>query len=174
MTGLGPLNKKVSTILAFHFVLFFLIPYIPRNILLLTDLILVRLVLLAVLISSAYISPLVAVSTFVLLSLVFVERNKAKMRHLERVMSQSTPESPAIESIETPPTAPAQPAFDEPSVRSHSFMPQPDSGDNSFAPVAESLNQKIPLPTEGSNDGSQKAINQLFRYIDPTPAQLPP
>jgi hypothetical protein len=174
MSGLGPINKKVSTILAFHFVLFFLIPYIPHTILLLTDLILVRLVLLAILISSAYISPLVAVSTFVLLSLVFVERNKVKMRRLERAMSQSTPESPAIESIETPETAPVQPAFDEPSVRSHPFMPQPDSGDNSFAPVAESLNQKIPLPTEGSNDGSKKAINQLFRYIDPTPAQLPP
>lgn len=168
----GVTTKEIN-LLALHFIAFFLIPYLPRAILILTDNILVRLVLLAGLISAAYVSPIVAVATFVLIALLFVERNKAKMTHLKAAMEQSTPESEAIAEIVTPETAPEQPEFDTPSVRSHPYMPQNDSGDNGFEPVAESMNQKQPLPTEGSNDGVDKAISQLFGWVNPDPAQAP-
>jgi hypothetical protein len=166
--------QREINILIVHVLLFLAIPYLPRKVLILTDNILVRLALLAILISAAYVGPIVAISTFIVIAFLFIERNKRKMHMLERKMAQSTPESPAIESIETPETAPAQPVFDTPVVESHAFMPQNDSGSDAFAPVAESMNQKIPLPTEGSNDGSQKAINQLFRWVNPTPAQEGP
>jgi hypothetical protein len=168
------INKRVSTLIGLHVLLFFLIPYLPRSVLILTDNILIRLALLAAIIAAAYVSPLVAVSTFIVIAFLFIERNKVKIHHLEKVMQQSTMDSPAIESIQTPETAPEQPAFDIPIVDSVPFMPQNDSGDDSFAPVAETINEKVPLPTEGSNDGSRKAINQLFSWVNPTPAQSPP
>jgi hypothetical protein len=168
------LGKKESMMLSIHFVLFFLIPYLPRGLLLLVDTIIVRILLLAILISSAYVSPLNAIATFIVIALLFIERNKVKMQQLQEIMSQSTPDSPAIQEIQTPETAPEQPEFQSASIESHPFMPQDDSGDNSFYPVAETLNQKQPLPTEASNDGSQKAIEQLFEWVNPNPVQAPP
>lgn len=173
MTDLPRMTQKETVLLGLHFLAIFLIPYLPRSVLILTDNILVRLALLAGLVSSAYISPINAVATFVVIAMLFVERNNIKMRHLERAMQQSGPDSPAIESIQTPDTAPEQPAFTQPTVRGIPFMPQADSGDDSFAPVAESMNQKQPLPTEGSNDGSEKAIEQLFSWVKPDLAQAP-
>ena len=173
MTDLPRMTQKETVLLGLHFLAIFLIPYLPRSVLILTDNILVRLALLAGLVSSAYVSPINAVATFVVIAMVFVERNNIKMRHLERAMQQSGPDSPAIESIQTPDTAPEQPAFQQPIVRGMPFMPQNDSGDDSFAPVSESMNQKQPLPTEGSNDGSEKAIEQLFSWVKPDLAQAP-
>jgi hypothetical protein len=89
------------------------------------------------------------------------------MQVLQTAMSQSTMDSPAIESIQTPETAPEQPEFEKPVSSSIPFMPQPDAGDDMFAPVAESLNEKTPLPTEGSNDGVAKAISQLYTWVNP-------
>ena len=171
MTDLPRLTKGQITFLVGHLIAFCIVPYLPRSILLLTDTLIVRLALLAFLIQSAYINPLTGIASFILIAFIFIERNKAKMHHFEQVMSQSTMDSPAIQSIETPETAPEQPIFDTPIVESHPFMPQNDSGDDRFAPVAESMNAKQPLPTESSQDGSQKAIEQLFGWVNPTPAQ---
>ncbi len=173
MVDLPRMTQKETMILGLHFLAIFLIPYLPRSILILTDNIFVRVGLLAGLIRSAYISPVNAVASFVVIAMLFVERNNMKMRHLERAMQQSGPDSPAIQSIETPDTAPEQPPFEQPTIRGMPFMPQEDSGDDSFAPVAESMNQKQPLPTEGSNDGSEKAIEQLFSWVKPELAQAP-
>lgn len=167
------LTKRETMLLGIHFILFFIIPYLPRSILILTDFLLVRLGLLALLILSAYTSPINAIATFVLIALLFIERNRVKMSHMEKLMSQSYPDSEAIVSIQTPPTAPTQPAFEVPEVDSHPFMPQEDSGDNSFEPVAESINGKKPLPTEGSQDGVQVAIDQLFKWVNPNAVQAP-
>jgi hypothetical protein len=158
-------------ILFFHFVLFFLLPYIPREIIVMTDMLAVRIVLLAILFYSATVSPIIAITTFIVIALVFVERNKVKMNRLQAAMSQSTPESPAIAEIQTPETAPVQPEFLQPEVDSYPFMPQDDSGSDSFSPVAESMNEKQPLPTEPSNDGSKKAIDVLYKWVNPNLVQ---
>jgi hypothetical protein len=170
-TDLLQLTKKQTTVLLAHLIALFAIPHLPRSVLILTDNILVRVALLAVLVQSAYINPLTGIASFIVLAFLFIERNRIKLRHFETVMSQSTMDSPAIQSIETPETAPEQPRFDTPIVESHPFMPQDDSGDDTFAPVAESINAKQPLPTEPSQDGSQKAIDQLFGWVNPAPAQ---
>lgn len=174
MVEIPRISKRETTLLAGHFVMFFLIPYIPRQILLLSDTIIVRLILLALLISSAYVSPIVAIATFIIIALIFVERNKHKMMNLESAMQQSTPESPAIEEIQSPETAPEQPPFERPIEKGIPFMPNDETGDNSFAPVDKSMNEKIPLPTEESNQGSQKAIQQLYEWVNPELAQQGP
>lgn len=167
------LKTREIPLLAGAFVAFFLIPYLPRSLLVLTDLFVVRIALLVGLICVAYVSPLVAVAYFTVLALLFIERNKTKMMQLERAMQQSSPEDEAIQSIETPATAPPQPAFTVPGIKGMPFMPQADSGENTFQAVAPTINQKQPLPTEGSNDGSQKAIHQLFEWVNPNLAQAP-
>lgn len=139
----------------------------------LTDLLVVRLALLAGLIAVAYINPVVAIAAFVVLAMLFIERNKIRMQTLKQAMQQSTMDSPAIASIVTPDTAPPQPPFENPEIGLHQFMPQADSGDDSFRPIAATIDEKQPLPTEGSNDGSQKAIHQLFEWVNPNLAQAP-
>lgn len=166
-----PALTKETTVLVGLIVALFLIPYVPGVLLMLVDNVIVRLALLFGLVSVAYVSPMSAMVGFIVVAMLFIERNKHKMYQLRRAMQQSDMSSPAIESIVTPPTAPYQPPFEEPEKDYHSFFPQEDSGDNSFAPVAESQDHKQPLETEGSNDGSQKAIQQLFEWVNPDAAQ---
>lgn len=168
-----PALTRETTVLVGLIVALFLIPYVPGTLLMLVDNMIVRLALLVGLIYVAYISPLSAMVAFIVVAMLFIERNKHKVFQVRRAMQQSTPDSPAIESIVTPPTAPYQPPFEEPEKDYHSFFPQEDSGDNAFAPVAESQDHKQPLETEASNEGSQKAIQQLFEWVNPAPAQAP-
>lgn len=174
MSNLAGVSKREVGFLVSHFIMFFLIPYIPRKLLILTDNLLVRLVLLAWLVSSAYVSPLVAIATFIIIALLFVERNKYKVNHIQSMMELSSADSPAIQQIVSPPTAPPQPPFEDPSERSIPFMPQDDTGDDSFAPVDKTMNEKIPLPTEKSNEGVQKAIQQLYQWVNPNIVQEGP
>jgi len=165
MPDIPRFTKLETMILIGLLVILFVIPYIPADILLLTDLLLVRLVIVVGLLYLGYINPNITVIAFVGVCFVFIQRNRIKMNQLQVAMQQSTPESEAIMSIETPATAPSQPPFDTPSDSSMPFAPNEESGDNSFFPVAPSMNQKIPLPTE-SVKGSDKAIAQLFSSIN--------
>lgn len=168
--GLPPLTKE-ATLLVGLILAIFLIPSLPRGLLILLDNLLIRIALFLGLLSIASLSPMTAIVGFIVVAMLFIERNKYKVQQVKRSMEQSDETSPAIESIVTPETAPYQPPFRTPEVDSIDFFPQEDSGDNSFYPVAESQDHKQPLETEGSNDGSQKAINQLFSYIDPSAVQ---
>jgi len=168
MNDFPRLTKKETAVLVGIFVAFFLVPYLPVHVLILTDLFLVRLLLLLALVLVAYMNPLLAIAGFVLFALLFIERNKAKIRMLSSTLAASPEGTPseAVASIETPATAPEQPPFDIPEETSVPYMPSSDSGDNSFHPVAPSLNHKQPLPTE-TVDGSDKAIHQLFEWVNP-------
>ena len=161
---------KANVVLGLLVIAFFTVPFLPKPVLALSDLLLVRAALLALLIAIAYVSPVAAVLGLVVIALVFVQRNKQRMQVLNRAMQQSDEHSSAIEGIQTPETAPVQPPFDVPEVDSHPYSPQDDSGDNSFEPVGTSINSKHPLPTE-SADGSRFAIQQLFEWVNPTLAQ---
>jgi hypothetical protein len=161
---------KTKVVLGLLLLAFFAVPFLPHPVLVLSDLVVVRLALLVLLISIAYVSPVAAILGLLVIALVFIQRNKYRMKTLQRAMQQSDENSPAIEGIQTPETAPEQPPFDVPEVESHPYSPQDDSGDNSFAPVGDSINHKQPLPTE-SADGSRFAIQQLFEWVNPTLAQ---
>ena len=165
MPDIPTFTKLQTTILIALLVVIFLIPYIPADILLLTDLLLVRLVIVVGLLYLGCINPNMTVVAFIAICFVFIQRNTIKMKQLQVAMQQSTPESEAILSIESPITAPPQPSFDTPSDSSVPFAPNEETGDNSFSQVAPSMNQKIPLPTE-TVKGSDKAIEQLFSSVN--------
>jgi hypothetical protein len=164
--------KRHATILTTFVIIFVLIPYLPRQVLLLVDHILVRLVLVASLIATAYVSPVAAIAHFIVLAFLFIQRNKVKVHTLRRAMQQSDEESPAIANIVTPETAPYQPPFEEPTKEMHDYFPGEEAGDNSFHTVAPTQDTKQPLETETA-DGSSKAIEQLFEWVNPAPAQAP-
>jgi len=168
MSDFPRLSKKETAILVGIFVAFFLVPYLPVQLLILTDTFLVRLALLVALVFVAYMNPLLAIAGFVLFALLFIERNKVKLHLLSSTLASPPNGAPseAVASIETPATAPEQPPFDMPEEASVPFMPSSESGDNTFHPVAPSMDHKQPLPTE-TVDGSDKAIHQLFEWVNP-------
>lgn len=161
---------KEHTIIVGLVLAFFIIPFLPWQVLMLTDLFLVRFMLLACFLASTTVSPIVGILSLAVIGLLFIERNKTKMNYIKKLMQQSTPESPAIQSIVSPDTAPPQPAFETPVETSVSFFPKEDSGDNTFFPVADTLNEKKPLPTESAN-GARFAIEQSFGWVNPTLTQ---
>ena len=165
MSDFPRFNKSDLFILSCLIIAFVLIPYTPEQILSLTDSFLVRLLLLVLLIATVQLNPFITIASLVVLSLLFVERNKQKMQYLRMAMTPSNPESLAVSEIQTPSTAPIQPQFLKPSTNSIPFMPNEESGDDSFSPVAPSLNTKVPLPTESAS-GSTKAIQQLFTSVN--------
>lgn len=149
-------------------VVFFLVPYLPKSVLFLTDNLIVRILLLVSLIAAAKKNLSLGLLYFLVLANLFIQRNAQKVRQL--AMSLNTTENVAVDNIRTPPTAPVQPTFENPSAKTVPFMPDRESGDNTFNPVGESIDQKVVLPTE-TVDGSDKAIEQLFGWVNPTLAQ---
>lgn len=163
---------KDSTVLVILVLIFCIIPLLPNFILMLTDYLLIRVLLLIFFLSLANKSPLYAIVGLMSIAFLFIERNRVKLHNLRQSMEQSSEDSPAIQSIVTPETAPPQPVFDSSTGKSIPFSPQDDSGSNSFAPVAPTLNEKEALPTE-TTDGSQKAMYQLFQWVNPNLIQAP-
>jgi hypothetical protein len=168
------MNKRETSVLGGLFIAFVVIPYLPEGILLLADNILIRIALLAGLIAAAYVGPVAAIAAFAVVAYLYMQRNRAKLGQLTNAMNLTTnPLSPAIQSIESGQYAPPQPDFQPPLQTSMQYAPQDDSGSDEFHPVAATLNEKTPLPTEGSNDGVNKAISQLFEWVNPNLAQAP-
>jgi hypothetical protein len=149
---------------------FFCIPFLPWQVLMLSDLVLVRIILLVCFLAGVNKNPVVGILTLLVIGMLFIERNKVKVNYLRRTMQQSDSESPAIQSIVTPETAPEQPDFETPREDSVPFFPQNDAGDNHFYPVSSTINEKQPLQTESSN-GAKFAIRQLYNWVNPELAQ---
>ena len=158
-------RMKDNVLLACILASFLIIPFLPSQVLMLTDFIFVRVALLVLFLAAINISPQIGMLSLASIAFLFIERNKYKVRHLQSLMQQSTSDSPAIVAIQSPETAPEQPAFNTPVEKNISFSPQEDSGDNSFSPVERSMNQKEVLPTE-SADGSKFAIKQAFGWVN--------
>jgi hypothetical protein len=131
----------------------------------LTDNILVRIILLGLFLGAINISPQIGMLSLASISFLFIERNKRKVNQLKNIMQNSSSDSPAIKNIKSPETSPAQPAFNIPTQKNISFTPQEDSGDNSFKPVASSINQKVNLKTEPTN-GSRFVIEKSFGWVN--------
>jgi len=167
-----PHLTKETCVLLGLIVVFFLIPYLPSELLLVLDNVFVRIAVIVGLLALVHVSPLSSIAGFIVVALLFIQRNKAKINSVRRAMEQVQEPSPAIEEIVTPSTAPSQPDFEVPVKKYQDFFPKEESGDNTFAPVDESQDTKQPLPTETSS-GSQKAIQELFQWVDPKLAQAP-
>lgn len=158
-------RMKTNVLLVCILATFIIIPFLPWQVLMLTDFVLVRVVLLVLFLAAINISPQVGMLSLASIAFLFIERNKRKMKHIQNIMQNSSADSPAIASIETPETAPEQPAFNTPSETSVPFGPAAGSGDNTFNPVAETINQKEALKTEPTN-GSRFVVEKSFSWVN--------
>lgn len=147
--------KPVEVLLIVEVVLLFLIPFLPTSVLMLTDNIVVRALLLVLLLASSLAGPYVLLLTFIVILAIFGLRNQSKV-------SQIIP--PQMETISPVNFAPPlveieQPAPEEPATEAYDFAPQADTGKNDFEPVDITINQKVVLPTQ-EPDGNGGGIFQ--------------
>ena len=136
--------KPVEVLLIVEVVLLFLIPLLPTSVLMLTDNIIVRALLLVLLLASSFAGPYALLLTFIVILAIFGLRNQSKV-------SQIIP--PQMETISPVNFAPplveiSQPAPEEPAMESYDFAPHADTGTNDFKPVDISINQKLVQPTQ--------------------------
>jgi len=125
--------------------LLFMIPFLPKSVLLLTDNILVRILLLTLLLASSLAGPYVLLLTFVVILALFGLRNQMKI---------NTVQPPRFDrmasALEMPPLQAdiPQPLFDIPTEDAYEFAPQSDTGSNEFEAVDTTINEKVVLPTQ--------------------------
>ena len=147
--------KPVEVLLIVEVVLLFLIPLLPTSVLMLTDNIVVRALLLVLLLASSFAGPYALLLTFIVILAIFGLRNQSKVSQI--IPPQMETISPV--NFEPPHVEIEQPAPEEPSRDVYDFTPQEDTGKNDFEPVDITINQKVVLPTQ-EPDGNGGGIFQ--------------
>jgi hypothetical protein len=130
-----------------------LLPFLPNTVFAATDNILVTLLLLVGLVYSLNFGALAGIFTFMAVALTFVERNRRKA--LPKLNATPVFEASLTQQLApSPPMSPDEvhPAPETPEEDVLRFLPSSESGDNTFAPVAPSIDEKDPVPTIGPNN----------------------
>lgn len=101
-----------------------------------------------VLASSLY-GPYVLLLSFIMVLAIFGLRNNIKINRIVPLPPSVAPlpeiDQPVeIESVQ-------EPSLERPVEQSYEYSPQDDTGDNSFAPVDVSINQKVVMPSVKSD-----------------------
>ena len=125
-------------------VVLFIVPLLPNSVLLLTDNLLVRIILMGFVLASSLYGPYVLLLTFIVVLAIFGLRNHMKVNRIVPPSLASLPEVSEETNVEVPIQ---QPSFQKPVEDSYDFSPQKDTGDNSFEPVDISINQKVVFPS---------------------------
>jgi len=141
MKGLSP----TGMLLIGEVLILFMIPFLPKSVLLLTDNILVRIILLTVLLASSLAGPYVLLLTFVVILALLGLRNQMKINTVQpplfNTMASAIEDQPLLAEI-------PQPLFETPTDEAYEFAPQADTGSNDFEAVDTTINQKVVLPTQ--------------------------
>lgn len=131
------------------------LPFLPDALFTLLDSILGVLVLLLVVLLALPQGALPGILTFAAVALTFVERNRRKV-----ASKLLTDERPSLEKqlAPAPPMSEQEvhPEWEISQPEETSFYPEQDQSD-SFEPVAESINEKVAIPTIGTNEGTSSA-----------------
>jgi hypothetical protein len=141
-------------------------PFLPTNLLLLLDNIVVRITFVVLLLFMMNQGPTVGLFCFMAIALLFLERNRRKVEvALQKLDSMEVPRMPqaTVEEASRPQqTVPVQ-EFDVPEQDEMSFLPQEDAL-SEFEPVAPSMNQKAVLSSIYS-DGSASATQDIYEKL---------
>lgn len=135
-------------------VLLFMIPLLPESILLLTDNLLVRILLVLALLGSSFFGPYVLLVTFIVVLALFGLRNHLKVNKI--IIPQEIQQLAPVEQPEAQ-VAIEQPSYEEPTQDMYEFAPQEDTGSNEFSPVGESIDEKVVFDSPES-DGNAGGI----------------
>jgi len=123
-------------------------PFLPSSILMLLDNIVIRILLIGLLIYMVRIGPTAAIVVFMTISVLFLERNRHKVK--DALKKLDLMEIPAFADIHEAykKTMPVDvPEFDAPILKEVDFMPHETCDSSHFEPVDVSINQKSVLST---------------------------
>ena len=121
--------------------LFLAVPYAPNGLILMSDNLIVRAVLIASCVGALYVDMLLGIFVFLFVARIFLERNNRKLLEAKAVINNNS-----LRVVYSPVDT-GQDAEDY-----VSYLSNDDMGDSSFAPVDVSIDGKSVLPTtvEGS------------------------
>ena len=158
---------KNLTALAVLGAVFVAIPFLPYSVTAWADNVVVRLALIAGAAFALWLNPIIGLVAFMCVAMFVIQRNKSKVDYLREQTLIAKPTDEAIVNIQTPETAPPMPEYDVPSTEVFQYEPEKDSGSNSFAPVAPSIDEKF-IPETAISNSSAKAMAQLYGNVDGT------
>jgi hypothetical protein len=143
-------SKKDWTQLMIGICLLVIIPYIPTNILLLTDNIFIRILAVFILLYFVNIHPVSGIFAFVIICALYIERNRRKIaRAQQKILTDTDSESKymSVKDAGKPQqTVPVLPFADADDALVH-FTPYGETGTNDFQQIDDSINHKKILPT---------------------------
>jgi hypothetical protein len=136
-------------------------PYLPTNLLLLFDNIIVRVFIVIMLLYLITKGPTVGIFGFVAVAILYLERNRRKVslavNKLDAMDVYMRKEATVEEASQPQHTVPVKP-FDYPNVKETEFLPHTAHDSHEFEPIAPSINQKAVLssiyPFQGSGYAS--------------------
>lgn len=142
-------------------------PYLPTNVLLLLDNIIVRVLIILLLLYLITKGPTVGIFGFVAVAILYLERNRRKVslavNKLDAMDVYMRKEATVEEASQPQHTVPVKP-FDDPDAKETEFLPDESHNNHHFEPVAESINQKAVLSTIYPFQGSGYASNSEKLY----------
>jgi predicted membrane protein len=130
--------------------LLFLIPLLPKSLLELTDNILVRIVLLLAVLASSLAGPYVLLLTFIVVLAIFGIRNHMKINEIipdtiQKLAELNTQDIEPLVVVDQPMEQIL--SQNKPNTISYDYSPQNNTGDDTFTPVDDTINEKVVLPT---------------------------
>ena len=122
--------------------------FLPTNLLLLLDNIIVRIAFIALLIHTMQVGPTAGIIVFMTIAILYLERNRRKVSNaLKKLDDMEVPKYATVEEAYKK-TAPVDvPAFDVATPEEIEFLPHDTHVLDSFEPVDVSINQKAVLST---------------------------
>jgi hypothetical protein len=143
-------------------------PMFPNSLLMSFDSLIVRILTVLFALYVVSIGPIAGIFGFITISVLFLERNKLKVRRaakkLDEIDTTMSNEMTVEESGISQKNVDVV-EFDKPEYNELSYIPKYDSGNNDFNPVDVTINNKQILPTiysSGKADKSRFFENQGF------------
>jgi hypothetical protein len=143
---------------------FLMVPYLSTNQLMISDNLLVRGILVAVILGAVYIDMILAILVFLVVARIFLERNNRKLLVAKAVITNNSVREDTVLPDETGDITNSEERVDrtvyspeEAALPGLDFLPIEDLGENNFTPVGASINTKTVLQStvEGSAAASR-------------------
>jgi hypothetical protein len=137
------------------------LPFLPDSFFPLLDGVIGVFVLLMVALLALPQGPLPGILTLAAVALTFVERNRRKVA--TKLLTEDVPNL-ETQLAPSPPMSPQEvhPEYEESMQEETSFYPEEQQTDG-FEPVAQSINEKVALPTISTNEGTASATRFFLK-----------
>ena len=125
-------------------------PCLPTNMLMVLDSIIIRVALIFAILFLISLGPTAGIFGILAIGVLYLERNRRKVavaRTKVDLLDNGLPEQMTVEEESIPQQTVKVNPFDEPRDNMSTFMPKEDCGSDDFHPVAETINEKVVLPS---------------------------